>query len=229
MFMDGNPYGSPDVFCYDCGNYKGTSQHEISCLNKFKTYTVASYADYHDSVFDGKIDEHLDKSITCGPTPGERSNVVFNVVNPHYPNEVSRTAPGDTMNPKDLLGDKKVDVSQVSPFAIAHESCAMMDGSMKYGFRNWRDKKVRARVYIAACKRHLHAWEEGEETAGDSNVHHLGHARACLGILLDAQETGNLHDDRVKSNGALGRLMDRLSGWVVERKKASAALIGSNS
>lgn len=197
--MDGNPYGSPDVFCYDCGNYKGTSQHEISCLNKFKTYTVASYADYHDSVFDGKIDEHLKPSSV------------------------------DTGNPKDLLGDKKVDVSQVSPFAIAHEACAMMDGSIKYGFRNWRDKKVRARVYTAACKRHLEAWEEGEETAGDSKVHHLGHARACLGILLDAQETGNLHDDRVKSNGALGRLMDRLSGWVVERKKASAALIGSKS
>jgi hypothetical protein len=124
-----------------------------------------------------------------------------------------------TTNPKDLLGDKKVDFNQVSPYAIAHEACAMMDGTWKYGYRNWRDKEVKARIYIAAAKRHLAAWEEGEEIAEDSLVHHLGHARACLGILLDAQETGNLIDDRVKSGTKLGTLMNKLSDWVVKRRQ----------
>jgi hypothetical protein len=124
-----------------------------------------------------------------------------------------------TTNPKDLLGDKKVDFNQISPFATAHEACAMMDGTWKYGYRNWREKEVRARVYVAAAKRHLDAWAEGEESAGDSGVHHLGHARACLGILLDAQETGNLVDDRVKSKGQFSYLMNRLSDWVVKRRQ----------
>ena len=63
---------------------------------------------------------------------------------------------------------------------------------------------------------HLNAWAEGEEAAPDSGVHHLGHARACLGILLDAQETGNLIDDRVA--GAFPAVSERLGAWVVERR-----------
>jgi hypothetical protein len=120
-----------------------------------------------------------------------------------------------TVNPKDLMGAKKVPLGQVPPVAIAHESCAFLDGALKYGFRNWRGKKVSALIYIDAVRRHLSAWEEGEEIAPDSGVHHLGHARACLGILLDAQETGNLIDDRVP--GAYGKVAERLKAWVTKR------------
>jgi hypothetical protein len=121
----------------------------------------------------------------------------------------------DSTNPKDILGLKKVPMGAVSPAAIAHEACAMLDGEIKYGFRNWRAKDVRARVYIDACKRHLDGWLEGDEVAEDSGVHHLGHARACLGILLDAQESGNLIDDRVK--GPFAKVSKRLSEWVKNR------------
>src|SRR5271166_1097189 len=114
----------------------------------------------------------------------------------------------DPTNPKDLLGQKKVPMGQVPPVAIAHEACAMLDGSLKYGYRNWREKQVRATVYIDACKRHLDAWLEGQEVAEDSGVHHLGHARACLGILLDAQESDKLFDDRVK--GPFEKVMTKL-------------------
>lgn len=105
----------------------------------------------------------------------------------------------DSTNPKDLLGAAKVDMSQICPVAMAHEALAMMDGTRKYGFRNWRDKKVKAMVYVAAALRHINQWAEGEENATDGPVatHHLGNARACLAILLDAQANGNLIDDRV--------------------------------
>ena len=96
----------------------------------------------------------------------------------------------DKTNPKDLLGIKKVPLGEVPAVAIAHESCAMLDGDLKYGFRNWRENDVQARVYTDAARRHISAWEEGEDYAEDSGVHHLAHARACLGILLDAQESG---------------------------------------
>lgn len=126
-----------------------------------------------------------------------------------------------TTNPKDLLGINKPPLGTVCPVAILHESCAMLDGELKYGFRNWRAKHVVARIYIDAALRHIQAWAEGEEYAPDSGVHHLGHARACLGILLDAQEGGNLLDNRAP--GVFTRVSERLQEWVTQRvKKASA-------
>lgn len=127
-----------------------------------------------------------------------------------------------TTNPKDLLGTKKIPLDEIPATALAHEACAMLDGDLKYGFRNWRAKDVKARIYIAAAMRHLMAWSEGEEYAPDSGVHHLGHARACLGILLDAQASGNLIDDR--SAGPYAKIAAQLSAWVSQRvEKANAA------
>ena len=99
-------------------------------------------------------------------------------------------------NPKDILGAKKVDVTKIPAIALAGEGLAMMDGAGKYDPFNWRANKVIASIYVAAAKRHLDLWFEGQEEAEDSGCHHLGHARACMGILLDAQTTGNLIDDR---------------------------------
>ena len=104
----------------------------------------------------------------------------------------------DFVNPKDLLGIKKPALQLIPPAAIVHESLAMMNGAYvkEYGPFNWRERRVLASIYVAALKRHVDAWWDGEECAADSGVHHLGHARACLGILLDALELGNLGDDR---------------------------------
>lgn len=102
----------------------------------------------------------------------------------------------DETNPKDLLGVRKISTVVFPAVALLHGSHAMMNGSSKYGPYNWREKKVRATIYLDACERHLLSWREKEETSEDSGVHHLGHALACLAILLDAQATGNLVDDR---------------------------------
>jgi hypothetical protein len=105
-------------------------------------------------------------------------------------------------NPKDLLGVKKPDMTKIPAIAILWESLAMMDGGGKYGPFNWRANAVVASIYIAALKRHVDAWFEGETYAEDSRCHHLGHARACLGILLDAEATGNMIDDRPVTEGS---------------------------
>ncbi len=99
-------------------------------------------------------------------------------------------------NPKDLLGVKKVSLSKIPVAGLIHEAMAMKDGAAKYGPHNWREKKVIGSIYMDAALRHIYSWFDGEECAKDSGVHHLGHAKACLGILLDALETGNLDDDR---------------------------------
>lgn len=129
----------------------------------------------------------------------------------------------DTVNPKDLLGQKKISLTKLSAIATLHGAHAMMDGARKYGPYNWRDKKVIASIYIDAAKRHLDAWFEGEELAEDSMVHHLGHALACCSILLDAQEMNCLVDDRPIvdcSRGVYARVAKRLQS--IQEAKAAA-------
>lgn len=99
-------------------------------------------------------------------------------------------------NPKDLIGITKPDLTLVPPAAILHESMAMMDGANKYGPYNWRENKVLYMIYLAAAMRHIQQLIDREDFDPKSKVHHLGHARACLGILCDALETGNLIDNR---------------------------------
>ena len=116
----------------------------------------------------------------------------------------------DDTNPKDLLGVKKPPISLIPSAGLLHEAMAMKNGAIKYGPFNFREKKVQALIYADAAMRHLLAWIDGEEVAEDSGVHHLGHARACLSILLDAQECGNLIDNRPKP-GAASRLIEALT------------------
>ena len=114
----------------------------------------------------------------------------------------------DAPNPKDLIGVKKVPTLSVIPStALVHMGRAMENGADKYGPFNWREHPVKSSIYVDAAMRHLMAWQDGEENAEDSGVHHLGHAMACFGILLDAQEAGNLIDERVP--GPAAALLER--------------------
>ncbi|RLS52893.1 MAG: hypothetical protein DWH91_15615 [Planctomycetota bacterium] len=110
--------------------------------------------------------------------------------------DVPRIYDPDGENPKDRIGQTKPALHLIPPAAEVLEAVVMGLGARKYGPFNWRSAKVRATVYIAAAKRHLAQWLDGESNDAESGVSHLAHARACLGILLDAQATGNMVDDR---------------------------------
>jgi len=116
-------------------------------------------------------------------------------------------APDET-NPKDQVGIKKPRLYLVPPTSIIYQALAMQDGAAKYGPYNWREKKVVASIYVDAAMRHILAWVDGEEVAQDSGYPHLAHALACLGIIVDALETGNLVDDRPKP-GATAAILER--------------------
>lgn len=116
----------------------------------------------------------------------------------------------DETNPKDLIGIKKPRLSLIPPAANIYEALAMQDGAGKYGPYNWRGKKVRLSIYIDAAKRHIDSFFDGEMLTRDSKVPHLGAARACLGIVIDALETGNLVDDR-PPKGVAGDLLEKFT------------------
>jgi len=118
-------------------------------------------------------------------------------------------------NPKDLLGIKKVQLNLVPASSIIYQALAMEDGAVKYGPYNWRANKVIASIYVAAAMRHLQSWFDGEENATDSKKPHLAHALACIGIIVDAKETGNLVDDRPLP-GAASKLIGE---WEQKKKE----------
>lgn len=124
-------------------------------------------------------------------------------------------------NPKTLMGRLKVPVlSVIPPAALIHEANAMRygayeaarkDGGKGYGPYNWRDQPIEFMVYVDAAIRHLMALVDGEDNASDSGVSHLGHARATLGILIDAIENDTVIDDRPKvRRQTASRLLEHL-------------------
>lgn len=116
----------------------------------------------------------------------------------------------DGENPKDRIGAAKPPLHLIPPAAEIAEAVVMALGAKKYGPYNWRSANVKATVYIAAAKRHLAQWLDGQDIDPESGASHLAHARACLGILLDAAATDHLIDNR-PPRGAASDLLARFT------------------
>lgn len=121
---------------------------------------------------------------------------------------ISETLSG-SKNPKDVIAVTRVPLSLIPGTALSHCALAMHEGMLKYTKGNWRTQQIAAQTYVDAALRHIHRWIDGEQTAPDSGVHHLGHAMACLAILLDAQGSDKLIDNR-PPQGHAGAALDRL-------------------
>jgi hypothetical protein len=104
-------------------------------------------------------------------------------------------------NPKDSIGSTKIPMHLWPEEATALGAIGLLDGAGKYGRGNFAATEVRASIYYDAAKRHLNAWFVGEEADPDSGIPHLGHALACLAILVRAGYAGKLIDDRDFPNG----------------------------
>lgn len=117
-------------------------------------------------------------------------------------------------NPKDIIGSNKLPLHLFPTTAIAYGSLALLDGAMKYGRGNFRSVGVKASIYYDACQRHMNAWIEGQNLAEDSALPHLAHALACIAILIEATEQGNLNDDRNHKGEAYLRMVRGMAGEV---------------
>lgn len=114
-------------------------------------------------------------------------------------------------NPKKAFGMTKPPLHLIPDTAAVHMAMSFKDGATKYGPFNWRTSGVDATTYVAAARRHLALWFDGQELTSDSGVHNLGAVMACCAILLDAQAVGNLIDDRPPTAN-LEKIMD---AWTV--------------
>jgi hypothetical protein len=118
------------------------------------------------------------------------------------------------VNPKDGIGSLKLPLHLWPATATATGCIGLLEGREKYGAQNFRATPVLASIYVAACKRHLDAWMEGEEVAPDSGVPHLANALACLAIIVDAGAADTLIDDRSYNGSGYRRLVDKLTPHV---------------
>lgn len=99
-------------------------------------------------------------------------------------------------NPKAVYGRAKPSMGLVPGSAMIEEAAVFQLGATKYGPFNWRKDPVESMTYVHAAMRHLYSWLDGEDTDYESGQSHLAHARACLGIIIDAGCGGTLIDDR---------------------------------
>lgn len=90
-------------------------------------------------------------------------------------------------------GKPRVDLVPVSGILAAARGFGY--GAEKYSPWNWASGLEWLRLY-GAILRHLFAWVDGEETDGESGLHHLDHAMASLMMLQTSAEQGLGKDNR---------------------------------
>lgn len=93
---------------------------------------------------------------------------------------------------------EKPDLSLVPGEFSAEVARGFMYGATKYGRYNYLNGMDWHRV-IAAVKRHVDAFQEGEDNDPESGVSHLGHAACGLAMLLVYNKRGIGTDTRHKS------------------------------
>jgi hypothetical protein len=127
-------------------------------------------------------------------------------------------------NPKDAIGSVKLPLHLWPSEATALGCIGMLEGECKYGRNNYvAGDGVIASIYIDACRRHLDAWESGEDLTHDTLSPHLGNALASLAIIVKAQAHDKLIDDRnYDPTGAYRRWIEVLTPHV-KRIKAMFA------
>lgn len=91
----------------------------------------------------------------------------------------------------------KPDLSLVPTIALELEARALMFGEGKYGRYNYTQGFEVSRL-LAAALRHILAYRDNQDHDPESGLHHLGHARACLAMLLHCEQLGTLRDNRYK-------------------------------
>lgn len=91
--------------------------------------------------------------------------------------------------------DNKPPLDLIPYSALELEARVLAFGAKKYDAHNWRQGMDWSRL-IGAALRHVNAFNAGEDLDPESGLSHLGHARCCLGFLIEYQKKGLGTDDR---------------------------------
>jgi len=101
--------------------------------------------------------------------------------------------------------------------ALIEEAHVLAYGAEKYDLHNWR-KGMKWTRLIDAVLRHVIAFADGEDFDQESGLHHLAHARASCGFLIEYMESHPELDNRYRRAGQL-----KLDDPVTERRDPAPA------
>ena len=122
-------------------------------------------------------------------------------------------------NPKDAFGSAKLPLHLVPDSMVNFAALAFLEGALKYGQYNWRIAGVRTSIYVAALRRHISKFQNGEWADPKTKVPHLANALACIAIILDANVSGQLTDDRPPIQEANPKFIDECEANVAHLKE----------
>ncbi len=105
------------------------------------------------------------------------------------------------IDPKQSAASEKVTFDSVPITLDILATYGADNGAAKYGPWNWlvlEDGTMSLMTYINALKRHWILFRAGQDSASDSDIHHLDHLIAGLAVVRDAMIFDKVKDDRVK-------------------------------
>ena len=118
------------------------------------------------------------------------------------------------VNPKELAGSLKPAIWSVFPRWVSLSVGRVMSvGAAKYGAFNYRESSISASIYEDAIERHLQSWFDGEDNDPETGESHLASVIASCTLLMDAQATGKLSDNRQKT-GLVRKKLDELQAQI---------------
>lgn len=89
----------------------------------------------------------------------------------------------------------KIRLELIPLASLEVEAAGMEFGSIKYSRDDWRKGMVFTKL-VASTLRHMVKYGDIETYDIESGVSHIGHAKACLGILAELIRTSQELDDR---------------------------------
>lgn len=117
----------------------------------------------------------------------------------------------------------KPDLSLIPSEFSAEVARAFMHGEKKYGRYNYLNGMEWSRI-VAALKRHVDAFWDGEDLDSESGYSHLGHAGACLAMLMVYKNRNLGTDNRYKPTVAQTNDEMPESWFKINNTKISAIL-----
>lgn len=93
------------------------------------------------------------------------------------------------------LNEGKIRFDLASPYAQREYAKVLTNGEQKYGANNWRLGMKWSKV-LASLKRHIAAFERGEDFDSESGLYHLAHAMCNCSFLLEYYFSYPEGDDR---------------------------------
>ena len=166
-------------------------------------------------VFDNKVNVlgNWDTNMKRGGMPAPEFTGAVPVPGPvgHWNNPVST-------NPKAETAGDKAPFNLIPMTALAEMALVMCLGAEKYGPYNYRNVVIDTDVYVGAINRHFALWQDGEDDDPEGGKH-LAAIMSCCALLLDAQVTGKIKDNRSLTGGKVREIMERTAKIFRESKE----------